>query len=126
MTIGKTSNQRVRWLILISTLFLVWTCPSGFWQRPAFGKKEKNIMLTPQGQGSAWDLPAGSYDNSGQNDSGTNQGESPIPGGDGSNASQGGSPLPGSGYGDIDRGGSPRPAGGSSGSSQGGSPSPAD
>ena len=119
-------KYQLRWVFFISKLVLVWIFPSDFWQQPAFGEKGKNIMLAPQGQGSAWDLPAGSYDDSDPNDSDTYQGGSPIPGGGGSNASQGGSPTPGSGYGDIDCGGSPRPAGGSTGSNQRGSPRPAD
>jgi len=113
-------DQKVRGLFLISILVLVWCCPSDFWQRPAFGEKVKDpIMQSPQGKGSAWNLPAGVYGGDGQGGSNTGQGESPVPGQGGSGP--GGSPVPGQGG--SGPGGSPVP--GPGGSGPGGSPRPA-
>ena len=101
------NDQKVRGLFLISILVLVWCCPLDSLQRPAFGELEKDpIMLSPEENGSAWDLPAGVYGGDEQGDSNTDQGGSPRPTpGGGSNTDQGGSPVPWQG--DSGQGGSP-------------------
>ncbi len=115
-------NQKVRGLSIISILFLFWCCPLDFCQCPAFGEGVKeSTKLSPQGEGSAWDLPAGVYGEDGQSedsDPPDSPGGSPQPG-QGSSG-YGGSPHPGGGSSGF--GGSPRPGGGSSGF--GGSPQP--
>lgn len=123
-------NRKVRGLFLIS--ILVWSCPSDFWQHPAFGETVKEPeKLSPQGTGSAWDLPAGVYgEDEQENEQGDDigPGGSPTPGrggdsgpvgpgespslGQGGNTDPvgpGGSPAPGRG-GNSGPGGSPRPS----------------
>ena len=117
------NNQKKNRLLLISILALAWCFSSSTWEGPAFCGTDKNIMLSPQGKGSAWNLPAGQYGEDEQTGSNDNQGESPIPGQGGStNTGQGGSPIPGDGS--VGPGGSPIPGrGGNLG--PGGSPRPA-
>jgi hypothetical protein len=117
------NNQTKKRLLLFSILVLAWCVTSSTWERPAFCAADKNIMLSPQGKGSAWNLPAGQYGEDEQTGPNDNQGQSPVPGQGGStNTGQGGSPIPGDGS--VGPGGSPIPGrGGNIG--PGGSPRPA-
>ena len=94
--------RKIGGLLFYSILLL------SLWKGYAICGTEKNIMLAPEGEGSAWNLPAGTYGEDEQGDSGAEQGESPMPGqGNFSDPGRGGSPIPGGGS--ADPGGSPQP-----------------
>jgi hypothetical protein len=76
----NVNHQKKKGSLVFAMLVFCWCLAFSPWEGPAFCATDKEIMLSPQGSGGAWNLPAGQYGEDEQTGSSDNQGGPQLPG----------------------------------------------